>query len=82
LEGTKMAMEGGYGDGSVFINMDVMNPTDEAMDDGDGDIETAAATPPNLGIVTDPFAPQRPPPPRKRAGSIVLGKFYVFYYFD
>jgi hypothetical protein len=64
-------------------DMDVMNPTDEAIDDGDGDIKDDGDIEPHLKALkatTRPIQPERSP--RKRTGSVVLGKFYLFYYFD
>jgi hypothetical protein len=66
----------GRKDTSIWINMNEMNPTDEAKDDGDGDIEDDGDIEPRLKATTRPIQPHIPP--RKRAGSVVLCKFYLF----
>jgi hypothetical protein len=50
--------------------MNEMNPTDEAKDDGDGDIEDDGDIEPCLKATTRPIQPQiHPPPPAKGLGQ-------------
>ena len=46
-----------------------MNPTDEAKDDGDGDIEDDGDIEPRLKATTRPIQPQIHPPPAKGLGQ-------------